>query len=88
MCMYRSRRPGLSNNTSPGAAKTDRFRVLFSRSNGKPLDVWYTFSDRKEAEAFVQQVRASDSHIRFQIVDLQPPQPEREEMPKKPNVPL
>lgn len=51
----------------------DQFRVTFIQLDGTPLDVWYTFENRSEAEAFAKQVHEADCNLRPEIIAMNTP---------------
>jgi hypothetical protein len=48
-----------------------RYKVLFLRTNGKEVDVWYTFESQEDAERFAKQVRDADKALFPKVVIIQ-----------------
>ena len=66
----RIRRKGLAKGALPKLPDHDRFRVMFIQSDGKPLDIWYTFDHRGEAETFAKQVHQADHSLQPKIIAI------------------
>jgi hypothetical protein len=57
----------------PTHQNLDQPRVTFIQLDGMPLDVWYTFGNRSEAEAFAKQVHEADCNLRPEITVMDMP---------------
>jgi hypothetical protein len=43
---------------------------MFIQPDGKPLDIWYTFDHRGEAETFAKQVHQADHSLQPKIIAI------------------
>ena len=66
----RMRQKGFASEVYPTRQKLDQFRVTFIQLDGMPLEVWYTFENRSEAEAFAKQVHEADCTLRPEIIAM------------------
>ena len=69
----RMRPKGFASEVYPTPQNLDQFRVTFIQLDGMPLDVWYTFENRSEAEAFAKQVHEADGTLRPEIIAMNTP---------------
>jgi hypothetical protein len=73
MWIRRKAFPKHPKNSSDRTSNIARFRVMFVQPDGKPLDIWYTFGNRSEAEAFAKQVCEADRSLRPKVISLDSP---------------
>ena len=50
--------------------KAQKFKVVFFRPNGTPVDVSYTMENRQEAENFAREVCNADKQLRAQVLPV------------------